>query len=149
VTRSAGVASIQVVIALIAPHLLASAASCRGTEKDRDRGEAMFFGEQPLKGTIREHQGMLPPEVVKCTNCHTAGKQPGAEAGVAPRIDRSLLLVERQRRGGPPSSYGAESFCRLLRTGIDPAHILIAREMPVYAVDDAQCAGLWRFLTEQ
>jgi hypothetical protein len=34
----------------------------------------------------------------------------------------------------------------LLRTGIDPAYVLVAREMPVFDVDDAQCEGLWRFL---
>jgi hypothetical protein len=57
-----------------------------------------------------------------------------------------LLLEFHQRRGGPPSRYDEPAFCKLLQTGIDPMHILIAREMPAYNIDDAQCASLWSFL---
>ena len=109
----------------------------------------MFAGTEALKGTIRGHQTDLPPEVVKCGNCHAAGHQPRAGATRAPRIDRSLLLSTMQRRGGPPSAYDAQSFCKLVRTGVDPAYILIAREMPVYDMDDARCTSLWRFLTKE
>lgn len=138
-----------VLFALLALGLLGSPAGCKGVSKAGDRGEGMFIGRESLKGRIREHQTVLPPEVVRCGNCHAAEKQAGIPAPLAPRIDRTLLLLERQRRGGPPSAYDPQSLCKLLRTGIDPAYILIAREMPIYDVDDAQCASLWRFLTER
>ena len=48
----------------------------------------------------------------------------------------------------PPSSYDRSSFCRVLRTGIDPASIIVGRIMPVYEIDDVQCSRLFRFLTE-
>ena len=116
--------------------------------KSGNRGEALFRGREPLDGTIRGHQSRLPAEVVRCHNCHARGKDQVAKGTSAPRIDRSLLLESRPRRGGPPSSYDEPAFCKLLRTGVDPAFVLIAREMPVYDVTDAQCAHLWRFLTE-
>jgi hypothetical protein len=83
---------------------------------------------------------------VRCGNCHEAVNNARLSRVAAPRIDRSLLLDLRQRRGGPPSRYNQAAFCKLLRTGIDPAYILVAREMPVYELDEAQCASLWMFL---
>ena len=114
---------------------------------DVDFGRALFTGGSPLKGRIRGHQAELPPEVVACRNCHAARGEPQPDRSGAPRIDRALLLEVRQRRGGPPSAYTAESFCRLLRTGVDPVYVLIARDMPVYDADEKQCANLWQFLT--
>lgn len=143
------IADIVMFAALLALGLLGSPGGCRGFSKTGDRGQGMFIGRESLKGKIREHQTILPPEVVRCGNCHAVEKQAGIPPTLAPRIDRALLLSERQRRGGPPSVYNARSLCKLLRTGIDPAYILIAREMPIYDVDDAQCASLWRFLTER
>ena len=99
-------------------------------------GSALFHGGQPLIGRIRGHDTALPPEAVRCVNCHATR-----------RISRALLLEARQRRGGPPTRYDQPAFCKLLRTGIDPGYVLIAREMPIYDVDEAQCAGLWRYLT--
>ena len=40
------------------------------------------------------------------------------------------------------------SFCRLLRTGVDPAYVIIDRVMPTYDVSDAACASLWQYLTQ-
>jgi hypothetical protein len=125
---------------------IALAACPTVARKADNRGEAMFVGREPLKGAIRGHQGRLPPEVVRCSNCHPGKNQIGADAA-APRIDRLWLLSARPRRLGPPSSYDARAFCALLRTGVDPAYILVAREMPVYDVDDTQCRELWRFFT--
>jgi hypothetical protein len=111
------------------------------------RGDALFHGEEALTGKIRGHDEALPSEVVRCSNCHEATG--GKLASPAPHIDRTLLFEYRQRRGGPPSRYDAASFCRLLRTGADPVFILIAREMPVFEVTDAQCDSLWTFVTEK
>jgi hypothetical protein len=113
------------------------------------RGRALFRGQKPLEGRIRDHRDGLPPETVRCRNCHVVAGQPLPERAIAPRLDRSLLLSTRSRRGGPPSAYGPESFCKLLRTGVDPVYILIARSMPIYDVDDSQCRSLWLFLVER
>lgn len=113
------------------------------------RGDALFHGQEPLTGKIRGHDDMLPPETVRCANCHEAAPPNGASRRLSrvapPHLDSALLLEYRQRRGGPPSRYDASAFCKLLRTGVDPAKILIAREMPSYEIDDAQCASLWVF----
>jgi hypothetical protein len=119
------------------------------TASDGKRGEAMFLGNEPLVGAIRGHRTNLPPEVVRCRNCHNRGEQKAPGQDSAPPIGRSLLLKLQRRRGGPPSSYDPASFCKLLRTGVDPAYILISRVMPAYVVDDAQCESLWEFLVDR
>jgi hypothetical protein len=111
------------------------------------RGRALFTGREPLAGRVRDHRSDLPPAVVVCRGCHA--DRPVATGGAtrpAPTLDRALLLQPRSRRGGPPSAYDLPTFCKLLRTGVDPAYILVAREMPVFDVDDPQCESLWRFL---
>jgi hypothetical protein len=140
-----------VFVSLISVAVFAvSAGDSPAASRHRTRGEALFFGDEPLRGAIRGHRSGLPPEVVTCANCHDVGSRARAPgASPAPRLDRSLLVEARVRRGGPPSSYDPETFCRLVRTGVDPVYVLIAREMPVYVVDDAQCASLWQFLTSE
>lgn len=110
------------------------------------RGDALFRGKQVLKGKIRGHDEFSPAEAVRCVNCHGAAQSGPPSRVSAPHLDRSLLLEYRQRRSGPPSRYDQPAFCKLLRTGIDPASIVIAREMPIYDLDQDQCAGLWSFL---
>jgi hypothetical protein len=109
------------------------------------RGYMLFHGEEALGGKIRGHDEGLPPEAVQCSNCHEAAS--GRLTRPAPHIDRAFLIDYRQRRGGPPSRYDVASFCRMLRTGIDPVSIVIAREMPVYELNEAQCDSLWTFFT--
>jgi hypothetical protein len=113
------------------------------------QGHALFQGKVKLAGRIRGHDDFLPPEAVRCANCHNWNRQPGLSRIAPPQLDRSLLLDVRQRRGGPPSRYDQAAFCRLLKTGADPVYVLISREMPVYEVNDEQCASLWIFLLEQ
>lgn len=110
------------------------------------RGKAIFRGKKALKGRIRGHDEFLPPEAVRCINCHDTADRGKPGRVSAPHLDRALLLEPRQRRGGPPSRYDTASFCKLLRTGVDPATILIAREMPIYELDQRQCDSLWSFL---
>jgi hypothetical protein len=113
----------------------------------RKQGESLFTGRRPLVGKIRGHQSSLPPQVVVCAHCH-AQSTPDAGAAAAPIIDRALLLEQRERRGGPPSAYDVTSFCRVLRTGVDPAYVVINRVMPMYELSDAACAGLWEYLAK-
>ena len=107
----------------------------------RARGEAIFSGRRPVTGRIRGHESDLPPEVVACRQCHLRSQGDGG-AAAAPVLDRKLLLQPVQRRGAPPSVYDLQSFCKLLRTGIDPAYVLIDRIMPTYAISDTDCAAL-------
>jgi hypothetical protein len=131
---------------LLALGLLVAVPSVAGSVSER--GRALFVGREALSGKLRHHRSPLPAEVVACRNCHALGPDAAPRAARGPRLDRALLLEQRPRRGGPPSAYAEASFCKLLRTGIDPAHVMIAREMPVYRADDAQCLSLWQFLTE-
>ncbi len=111
------------------------------------RGEAIYQGKEPLQGRIRGQDDTLPPEAVRCVNCHNPASKDRLSGKPAPRIDGPWLLEIRQRHGGPPSSYNQASFCKVLRAGTDPVYVLVAREMPIYEMDDNQCASLWIFLT--
>ena len=136
--------------ALVLGGLVLPGGASAGGRATTARGRALFAGKEPLKGRVRDHQSDLPASVVVCHNCHvTAATPPGSLSRPAPRIDRTLLLEARARRGGPPSAYDRAAFCKLLRTGVDPAYVLVKREMPVFDVDDTQCESLWRFLTDQ
>jgi hypothetical protein len=113
-------------------------------------GRALFFGETPLRGVILGHELPLPPETVVCANCHLEDRQPiSGVSNSAPRLNRARMTEFRRRRGGPPSQFTPATFCRLLRTGVDPAYILITHQMPRYTLEDAQCIDLWQYLIEQ
>jgi len=145
VIRSAGAAP----VAPASPAAVTSAPGApgeRSAARLRARGEAIFLGRQPVSGRIRGHESDLPAEVVACRQCHS-GASPDGGASAAPRLDRALLLQPLQRRGAPPSVYDATSFCKVLRTGIDPAFVLIDRVMPTYRLADSECAALWQYVT--
>ncbi len=132
--------------------ILACAAgrSRAGTMTERTgyaRGRELFAGRVDLQGRVQSHPVNLPPEVVRCANCHAVARGPEVPRSLAPRLTRELLMERRSRRGGPPSSYTADSFCALLQTGVDPAFILISEEMPRYEMDAGSCHALWLFLT--
>jgi len=111
-------------------------------------GRRLFSGEEELSGRIYTHTVDMPTAVIRCSNCHAAGNGPAVARSSAPRLTRDLLLQVRARRGGPPTSYGRDSFCRVLRKGVDPAYILIDVTMPRYRFSDDQCTALWTFLTQ-
>lgn len=104
------------------------------------RGEALFFGKVPMQGKPRDHQSPFPAEVVRCANCHAAATLP---------LGGDLLTASRQRRGGPPSAYDETKFCKLLRTGIDPAYVMVDHAMPIYDLPDSDCAALWTYVTRK
>jgi hypothetical protein len=112
------------------------------------RGRALFAGTAPLHGTISGHASALPPAGARCVNCHAAGiaGPASAPASFAPLLTRPHLTELLPRRGGPPSRYDEATFCRLLRTGVDPAYVLITRSMPRYELPDADCRALWLHL---
>jgi hypothetical protein len=143
------------------------------------RGARLFRGEAPLAASLRGHDQVLPPDALRCSNCHVvdvpdsglagaalasatgpsaepANSRSTAAAAVAaaaaapmplpPRLGAQPLQQPLRRRGGPPSAYTVDSFCRLLRTGVDPAQVVTSQAMPVYRISDADCFALWAFL---
>ena len=128
-------------------------------DAELERGQRLFSGAEPLRGTISGHPSALPPFASRCVNCHAPGSStPGAKptsasapptnTTFAPLLTPAYLTGAIARRGGPPSRYDEAAFCRTLRTGIDPAYVIVSRSMPRYELPDADCHALWRQLTE-
>lgn len=84
-----------------------------------------------------------------------AAEPPGTAPGPGGRLAAPLrtelsaatLLTPLARRGGPASSYDRDRFCRAVREGVDSAYVTLPQAMPRFALDDAQCDALWRFVT--
>lgn len=116
------------------------------------RGAALWRGALPLEGRIAGHAQALPVAASRCINCHGADAVPSvagqAGGGVPPVLTAHHLRTPQPRRGGPPSRYDAAAFCALLRSGVDPAKVLLPRQMPRYAIDDADCRALWTHLVQ-
>jgi hypothetical protein len=106
-----------------------------------------------MSGRISGHSTNLPPEAIRCINCHRsdlkAEKRGAAKpaSSFAPLLNAETLTQPRSRRGGPPSRYDARSLCHTLRTGVDPVYIVMPSAMPRYEVSDDDCALLWAYLT--
>lgn len=120
-------------------------------------GARLFDGRAPLVGQVLGHNQALPVQAARCANCHgaQAGWVPAAGASastpsqrLAPVLSAALLRRSQARRGGPPSHYDAASLCRLLRTGVDPAWVMLPRGMPRYQISTSDCQALWAHLAE-
>jgi len=111
-------------------------------------GQRMFLGETPLQGEIAGHAEPLPARTVACANCHLGAGGTVTGSPFAPVLNRSRMTQSSVRRGGPASVFSPASFCRMLRTGVDPAYVLITRQMPRYTLSDDQCLDLWQYLME-
>jgi len=132
-------------LALSAPCLLGAEAPISSLE----RGRELFAGELPLTARMLGHADALPQDAVRCRNCHS--KQPSlagaAEQDFAPQLNAASLLTPLPRRGGPRSTYDLKALCRVLRDGIDPAHVMIQQAMPRYTLSDGECEALWTYLS--
>ena len=107
-------------------------------------GERLYKGDPPLTARLSGDPLLLPVEATRCSNCHEAA---GLDvAGFGPKLTAASLLSDRKRRGGPPSHYDLKSFCAVLRTGIDPAFVLIDRAMPRYELNEDACKALWDYV---
>lgn len=120
-------------------------------------GQALFRGEQALRGSLAGQSMALPVMATRCSNCHET-RQPlplsdqvasGASAArtYASPLSAMWLQQARLRHGGPESVYDVRSLCQLLRTGVDPAMIMISTVMPRYQATQAECEALWAYLT--
>jgi hypothetical protein len=108
---------------------------------------ALYQQGEGAAARLRGDTSLLPAQAARCANCHEPRRSPaGADMTFGPRLD-ARLATPLPRRGGPPSAYDVAAFCTLLRTGLDPAGVLVRRAMPVYALDDAACAALWQALS--
>ena len=130
----------------------------RSEAKKSATGKALFTGGVALSARMPGHDVDLPPETVRCANCH--GRQPPPVASAAAgsgkpqdvygsALSAEALLQSRPRRGGPPSRYDLAAFCRVLSHGIDPAHVMVTQTMPRYRVSPEQCDSLWSFVTAE
>jgi hypothetical protein len=110
-------------------------------------GDAAAAG--PLRGRLAGHPDLLPVVATRCVNCHAVdgSKRPPSAAAFGPALGPATLARALARRGGPPSRYDADSLCRLLREGVDPAWVVIDAAMPRYEIDAAQCQALWARLS--
>jgi len=140
----------RIIGVLILGCLLQSEATSAPAKADNSAsaGRGMFFGGGALHGTILGHSEALSPRVASCANCHLNDAGVRSSTSFAPTLDRDAMTELRSRRGGPPSLFSPTSFCRMLRTGVDPVYVLITRQMPRYTLSDDQCLDLWRYLME-
>ena len=114
------------------------------------RGARLFDGTEALAGTLAGHTEAMPASTTRCVQCHT-GPKPVKDAApsLGPPLDRAHLLQVLSRRGGPPTAYDLTAFCRALRRGTDPAHVILPAAMPRFEIDDTRCAALWNYLTQE
>jgi len=126
----------------------AAAGAAPNPENPISAGQRMFLGETALQGEIAGHAEPLPARTVACANCHLGTEGTVIGSPFAPVLNRSRMTQSSVRRGGPPSMFSPASFCRMLRTGVDPAYVLITRRMPRYTLSDDQCLDLWQYLME-
>lgn len=140
---------------LIMLACVAASSAALGAETDAlktisaARGQALFEGREPLSGTIRGHTRSMPADAVICGGCHKSTPSGPGGLSQAPSLDVKGLLDQLPRRGGPPSAYTLDTFCRVVRTGVDPVYVLVSRTMPKFVVSAQQCESLWLYLMER
>lgn len=138
-------------------------AACSQTVRANDNliesGAAFYNGAVPLPAHLTGDTDVLPVVASRCVNCHVrpakasetivlalAADQASSGRPYAAALSREWLVTARQRHGGPATQYDSASFCTLIRTGEDPAHVLIPPVMPRYDATDEQCNSLWAYL---
>lgn len=118
-------------------------------------GLELFDGRRPLVANIDGHLQMLPSTVATCSNCHdrvdatSASVRAPARELIGSELTAFRLTSDLPRRGGPVTHYSAASFCRLLRTGVDPNGLSATRAMPRYEISDTDCGALWATLSDR
>jgi hypothetical protein len=113
------------------------------------RGEKLFHGAEGLTARLAGHATLLPPALGACVNCHDGAILSVLEPRSAPSLSCAAMRQVRPRRGGPAVAYEKEAFCRTLRSGIDPNHVVLGRAMPRFEPDQGQCDALWAYLVGQ
>lgn len=114
---------------------------------EKARGFALYHGWLSLPATIAGTGVALPVSASACVNCHE-GAATGGPIAIA-RLDGSTLATARRRGGGAVMAYDRDSFCRVLREGVDPSLVTISRTMPRFEVTDRQCEALWTWASQR
>ena len=146
---------LRALLGMLLASICAHGAAARADAVAVEHGRQLFVGKRPMSGLITGHAATLPAHASRCMNFHAAGTAPKSVSASAstpllgPTLTIRLLTQPVARRGGPPSHYDEASLCRLLRTGVDPAHVIIARAMPRYELSAAECHALWMYLSKQ
>lgn len=123
-------------------------------QAEQPLGARLYAGQQTLAGYIAGHETPLPETASRCVNCHVLAGSPRPASGSQKTVAFGPLLSAEglkglvPRRGGPPSRYDLHAFCELLKTGVDPAKVIIQRTMPRYKLDEPQCEALWMYITQ-
>ena len=125
-----------------------------GAESLTAQGARLFDGREPLEATMAGHATPLPLQAARCSQCHAgpAGPAKGNGSGPAlpgPLMNGAYLRSALPRRGGPPVVYDRSAFCQTLRSGVDPAHVVLPRTMPRFDIDEVRCVALWTYLTRE
>ena len=131
------------------PLILAAALSALALAGDPgiERGAQLYRGQPPLQARLAASEDDLAPAAARCMNCHGSGAHGVAEGGIVGSDIRGAILSRRvPRRGGPPAAYTRESFRTALRSGHDPASVVLSRAMPRYTLSDRDSDALWAFL---
>ena len=139
-----------IVVACLALLLIGhagAAADRAGPARDAERGKRIFHGHDAVQGTVQQNGTALPALASKCINCHSVHVPSGAWAGTPQYLTASTMSRKVSRRGGPAYFYDQPTFCHTVRTGVDPAGIVLESKMPRYKISDTQCADLWIFLS--
>lgn len=124
-----------------------------GERRSVATGRLLFSGQLPLVALLAGDDVPLPVQASRCINCHLRSAAPAVNDGgdntqtFGPPLTARGLTEPQRRRGGPPSRYDVDRFCALLKTGVDPAHVLVARTMPRYQLTPSDCRALWDYLT--
>ena len=108
-------------------------------------GEAIYERAQAVVAKVNGETVMAG--AARCANCHGdlgEGRREGVLVAVP--LQRSALMQSHSRRGGPASAYGRASFCRSLRSGVDPAGVVLDTAMPRYDLSDQSRASFWNFV---
>lgn len=134
---------------------LCTSAAVQGAEpSSAERGRQLYQGESALVARIAGQDFTLPATASRRVNCHSPSTSSATSPALAdqqsigPALTSALLTQSVRQRGGPPSRYDSAALCKLLRSGVDPAHVIIQRTMPRYDISDADCGSLWRHLSE-
>lgn len=112
-------------------------------------GYALYRGYLPVAGRIAGHDSDLPSRASRCVNCHDAVRSATPTARRITPLTRAALTEMHSRRGGPVTAYNEDTFCSLLRDGIDPAYVQVNRTMPRYDMSASQCHALWRYVSSR
>ena len=126
--------------------------AAEGSETSVQRGADLFYGRTEVNGKLYLHNRTLGSPYVRCVNCHQLEDQPKSlkvnanDNSFGPLLGAHFIQTPNNARGGPVRSYEPASFCKMLRSGMDPSQIMIRTDMPRYILTDDDCNALWSFL---